>query len=497
MGIKFKYILLLMSCPILLLMSCGGDNVSSELPSPPEQGGGGESDVTDKVSVYVTTSTRSKDLTQEVISFDTAEDIPSSAITINPVVRYQSMDGFGAAVTGSTCYNLLKMNPERRTQFLKETFSDSEGLGFSYIRISIGCSDFSLSEYTCCDKEGIENFALQKEEKDYVIPVLKEILAINPAVKILGSPWTCPRWMKVEDLTSLKPFNSWTSGQLNPVYYQDYATYFVKWIQAFKAEGIDIYAVTPQNEPLNRGNSASLYMGWEEEAAFVKEASGPQFRENQITTKIYAYDHNYDEWDYPIKMYDDEVTASFLTGAAYHNYLGNRSNLVKANDVRPDKELIFTETSIGMWNEGRNLGVRLLDDMKEVALGTVNNWCKAVIVWNLMLDLDMGPNRKGGCQSCYGAVDISKSDYSTIIRNSHYYIIGHLSAVVKPGAVRIGTKNSASGIVYSAFENLDGTYAFVVMNEGSQSRRITLSDGKRHFYYTLLEKSVSSFRWKK
>ena len=448
------------------------------------------------VSVMVSTASRSKEFVKETF-YAKSKNTSSDVISLNPSYRFQSMDGFGAAVTGSTCYNLLKMTPENRAAFLKETFSDEEGLGFSYIRISIGCSDFSLSEYTCCDEEGIENFALQKEELEYVIPVLKEILAINPNIKILGSPWTCPRWMKVEDLTSLKPYNSWTSGQLNPKYYQDYATYFVKWIQAFESYGIPIYSVTPQNEPLNRGNSASMYMNWDEETVFVKEALGPKFVENNIKTKIYAYDHNYDEWDYPIKMYDDVDAAEFLVGAAYHNYIGQRSGLLKAHNAAPSKELIFTETSIGMWNDGRNLSVRLLDDMKEVALGTVNNWCRAVIVWNLMLDSAMGPNRDGGCQTCYGAVDIERSNYKTITRNSHYFIIGHMSAVVKPDAYKISADGGPAGVIYSAFENEDGSYALVVMNENDSSQTIVIHDGSQYIKYELPEKSVASFRWKK
>ena len=318
------------------------------------------------------------------------------------------------------------------------------------------------------------------------------------------APWTCPKWMKVKSLTDLTPLDSWTNGQLNPAYYQDYATYFVKWVQAFNAEGIDIYAVTPQNEPLNRGNSASLYMSWEEQRDFVKTALGPKFKAAGIATKIYAYDHNYDysdiatEKNYPGKMYEDAAASQYLAGAAYHNYGGNREELLNIHKAYPEKELLFTETSIGTWNSGRDLSKRLLEDMKEVALGTINNWCRGVIVWNLMLDNDRAPNREGGCQTCYGAVDISNSDYKTIIRNSHYYIIAHLSSVVKPGAVRIGASGYAdSNIMYSAFENPDGTYAFVLMNNNEKTKKITLSDGKRHFAYDVPGKSVTSYRWAK
>ncbi|NDV57431.1 glycoside hydrolase family 30 beta sandwich domain-containing protein [Bacteroides sp. 519] len=477
----------------ILFTACGNDN-PSETPGL---------EVAGDVTILLTTNTRSHDLEWKAIDFSKKNNMSPTTISLDPTVKYQTMDGFGTAVTGSSCYNLLKMNKEDRTKFLTETFSDKDGMGHSYIRISIGCSDFSLDEYTCCDKEGLENFALQSEEKEYVIPILKEILAINPNIKIMGSPWTCPRWMKVNNLTDMQPFDSWTDGQLNPKYYADYGTYFVKWIQAMKAEGINIYSVTPQNEPLNRGNSASLFMGWKEELAFIKEGLGPKMKEAGLTTKIYAFDHNYnydnmaDQKGYPVNIYEDAEAASYLAGAAYHNYGGNREELNVVHNQAPDKELVFTETSIGTWNDGRNLSTRLMEDMREVALGTVNNWCKGAIVWNLMLDSNRGPNRDGGCQTCYGAVDIDKS-YKGITRNSHYYIISHMSAVVKPGATRIGTTGyTESGIMYAAFENTDGTYAFVLLNESAETKKIALNDGNHHFAYDVPGKSVISYRWKK
>lgn len=205
-----------------------------------------------------------------------------------------------------------------------------------------------------------------------------------------------------------------------------------------------------------------------------------------------------EEQQYPLKIYDDEVAATFLTGAAYHNYGGKKEELNRIHINRPDKELIFTETSIGMWNDGRNLGRRLMEDMRDVGLGTINNWCKGVIVWNLMLDNDRGPNREGGCRTCYGAVDIDNSDYKTVTRNSHYYIISHLSVVVKPGAVRIeSTGTNDEDLTYTAFENTDRTYALIVMNESDKPELFKIDDSNRHFSYEIPGKSVASFRWKK
>lgn len=497
---KVLFLSFLLGVQLSAFASCNSgedkENTSTEDPDSGKEDG--------NVTVFLTTANRAFDLTKSTISQKEGSSMSPSTITLNPDIKYQEMDGFGAAVTGSTCYNLSLMTSENRTKFLKETFSPTEGFGFSYIRISIGCSDFSLSEYTCCDTKGIENFGLTMEENKYVIPMLKEILVINPTIKILGSPWTCPKWMKVNNLTEKKPYDSWKSGQLNPAYYQDYATYFAKWLQAFKDNGIKIYAITPQNEPLNRGNSASLYMGWEEERDFVKVLGATLQKDGFGDIKIYAFDHNYNydnvasQQGYPLNIYADAEASKYLAGAAYHNYGGNKNELNNIHKKAPTKELIFTETSIGTWNDGQNLAKTLTRDMEEVALGTVNNWCKGVIVWNLMLDSDRGPWREGGCKTCYGAVDIDNSGYSRITRNSHYYIIAHLSAVVKPGAIRIGMDNSAlTDLVCSAFENPDGTYAFIATNKSSSEKTFNLNEGDRSISYKLPAYSVASFNWKK
>lgn len=496
---NFKKYILAVSIFSSVFTACGNDNVGNGgdpvVPVGPTSG---------DVLIYTTTGSLSHDFKKSFVNFNKTSNMSSQTIKLLENTKYQTMDGFGSAITGSTAYNLLKMTSADRAKFLKETFSPTEGMGQSYIRIAIGCSDFSLSEYSLADKPGIENFALQEEELKYVIPVLKEIIAINPTIKIMGSPWTPPMWMKVNNLTDLQPFNSWTAGHLNPKYYQDYATYFVKWIQAMATEGIKIYSITPQNEPLNDKNSASMLMFWPEQQAFVKNALGPKIKAAGLNTKIYAFDHNYnyddmpDQQDYPIKIYEDPAAAAFFAGAAYHNYGGDKAELLDIHQKAPQKDIVFTETSIGTWNDGNVLGKRLTEDMREVALGTVNNYSKAVIVWNLMLDSEKGPNREGGCQTCYGAVDISKSDYKTIRKNSHYYIIGHLSSVVKPGAVRIGTEGfKGNGLTYAAFKNTDNSYAFVITNDSGSATRIVLEDGKNNFGYEIPANSVVSYTWKK
>ena len=452
------------------------------------------------VKSYATDVTRTLDMTEGQIDFGELQaGLP--VITLNQAVRYQLIDGFGAAITGSTAYNLSLMPAQARHQFLEETFSPDK-FGFSYVRVSIGCSDFSLSEYTLCDEPGIEHFGLTVEETKYVIPALKEILQINPALKIMGTPWTCPKWMKVKSLDDPVPFDSWTSGQLNPAYYQDYATYFVLWIQAMQEAGIPIYCVTPQNEPLNRGNSASLFMGWPEQQAFVKQALGPALRKAGLEVKVYAFDHNYnydnmsDQQQYPLRIYEDAEAARYFAGAAYHNYGGTADELLHIHQQAPDKELVFSEASIGTWNNGRDLQKSLLRDVEQLGLATVNGWCRGSIVWNLMLDNDRGPHRgEGACATCYGVVDVDNTNYTQITRNSHFYAMAHMSVAAKPGAMRIAVSDSGvKGLTYAAFINPNGTRSIVIANRG-QAIQVNITDGTASFVASLPAQGVVSLVW--
>lgn len=460
-----------------------------------------------EVKTYTTTADKTLTMDYKAVALTSNSSHASThLIEINPEVKFQEMEGFGAAITGSTCYNLLKMTKEDRQALLEKTFNPTTGYGYSYIRISIGCSDFSLDEYTYCDTPGIENFKIHPYDERDLFPILKEIQAINPDIKIMASPWTPPKWMKVNNLTDLEPFDSWTSGQLNPTFYADYATYFVKYIQAMEKEGFTINTVTIQNEPLNRGNSASLFMTWQEQKEFIKTALGPAFEANNIKTKIIAYDHNYnyddekeetfDQQQYPLHIYADSEASKYVDGAAYHAYGGEVTELDRIHQEAPDKSIYFTEMSIGLWGSGYDFGGDLMWNMKEVCLGTINRWNKAVIMWNFMLDDKHGPYRKYGCNICLGAIDISSEDYKTMTFNSHYYTMAHLSQVIKPGAFRIESKgNTDSNIHYSAFINPDQSMSMVLLNEGSEEQLITIQAKGKSFSLNVAPQSVVSCIW--
>lgn len=449
--------------------------------------------VADKVVGYIADDNEIYKMSHVTLDF---EDYPSTSVdgtfTLNPVSTYQKIDGFGFSITGSASYNLLKMDSDQRTKLLTQIFSTSEGYGCSYVRVPIGCSDFSLSDYTCCDTFGIENFALTEEETEYIIPVMKEILAINPNVKVISAPWTAPRWMKTN--------GNWTDGNLKRECYQDYATYFVKWIQAFKNNGIEIYGVTPQNEPLNRGNSASMYMSWEEARDFIKTALGPKFKEHNVSTKIYVFDHNYnydnidDQRGYPTKIYSDADAVQYIAGAAYHNYGGNATEMSRVHNEAPSKELIFTEWTAGTWS-WPGVGMEsITSDSQALIYDVLNNWGQGAIVWNLMLDSDRGPYRPGGCSTGNGAIDINNDGYNQLTYNSFYYVICIAASAVSQDAIRIGTTGSANDVQIVAFKNTDG-YGAILMNRSDSERKVRISAEGCSFVATLAAKSISSYRW--
>ena len=449
---------------------------------------------------YTTTADRSRLFETGILQ--TAKASPSAAIRLDPSKTFQTIDGFGAAMTWASCYNIQKMAPEDRSAFLKELFDTDEGLGIGLIRVSIGASDFNLEEYTWCDEPGIENFAMHPSDRDVVIPVLREICAINPDIKIIASPWSCPKWMKRRATDDDSDFDSWTSGSLKPSCFDAYAEYFVKWIQTMEAEGFDIYALTIQNEPLNHGNSMSLYMTWEEQRDFLKAALGPALEKNGIKTKVLLFDHNYNydgipsQKDYPLNIFEDPEASRYAAGSAWHNYNGNVSELDHIVAEAPGKEIFFTEASIGTWNY--KFGRSLLNDFDSIFMQTLSRGCKGVTLWNMVLDENRWPfsPQPGSCKSCF-AVATMKSDTGKIIdRTSHYYDIAHASKVIKAGAVRIGADGQMpEGISCQAYRNPDGSFGVIVLNRSEEDRTVTFAQGKRAVECFSPARSIVSLIW--
>ena len=474
--------------------SCGENNPNPEPDPKTDSGSGG-------ATLWTTTFDKSRAFAKSTVPFDQSSPQSPNAVRFTDET-FQTVDGFGLAITQASCYNLLRMSQEDRTKLLTELFSTSAGAGSSLIRVCIGGSDFSMDEYTWCDKEGMANFAVHESEKTFLFPILDEIYQINPNVQIIGSPWSCPIWMKVPDGS---PIAGWTSGRLNPKYYADYADYFVKWIQEMQKRGYKVKYVTLQNEPLNRGNSMSLYMPWEDQRDFLKVV-GPAFRKAGLKTEILLFDHNYnyddkaDQKSYPLKIYADEEAAQYAAGSAWHNYGGNVSELDKIHQAAPEKGIWFTEASIGTWNyAGHGFGEQFREDFREIVMGTLKRWGKGITLWNMMLDNEGKPYRPGGCSTCYGAVSIDPKSYGlkTVDRKSHWYDVIHPSVVIKPGAVRIGTTGRATAdVTYLAFRNPDKSYAVLILNEGARAEPFVFVSGTHTVTITVPAKAVVSATWK-
>ncbi|TVQ08516.1 MAG: glucosylceramidase [Bacteroidetes bacterium] len=384
------------------------------------------------------------------------EDFTGSVIRINPDVTYQTMDGFGYTLNGGSARLLNEMDSSERQAILEELFgTKGNSIGVSYLRLSIGASDLSDSVFTYSDLPAgktdpdMEYFSIEME-KVHLIPVLKEILEIFPEMKIMGSPWTPPLWMKTN--------NHSIGGSLKPEYYDAYALYFVKYIQAMKDEGIIIDAITVQNEPLHPGNNPSLLMKANEQAAFIRQSLGPAFREHGINTRIVIYDHNADRIDYPLEVLADEEARQYIDGTAFHLYGGKVSDISKVHEAYPDKNLYFTEQWVG---HPQDFAYDMAWHVRELIVGATRNWCRNVLEWNLAADPFQKPHTPGGCTRCLGAITI---DGNEIERNVAYYIIAHASKFVRPGSVRIES-NELRGLPSVAFTTPDGETVLIVLND--------------------------------
>jgi glucosylceramidase len=485
--VNSKYLFLFSSIFLSLFFCSACKQENTDPPDPPP--------VTDigKAKVWLTTGDRSHLLNNQSDLSIRASKIGSfPLITIDTSTTFQSIEGFGAALTGSSAYNLnQKMSGTARHDALKALFDTEMGIGISYIRLTIGASDFSLSDYTYDDMpagqtdEDLSEFSLQKDKTD-LIPVLQEILTLAPGLNIMASPWSAPAWMKTNG--NLK------GGRLKPEAYGVYSDYFVKYMQSMQDEGITISSMTIQNEPLYfTAPYPCMEMQASEQLDFIKNNLGPDFQQNVILTKILVYDHNWDNTDYAISILNDTDARNYISGSAFHAYAGNVSAMNIVHKAHPDKDVYFSEISGGGW--ATDFGDNLIWNMRNIFIGTTKNWSKAAMLWNLVLDQNDGPTNNG-CSDCRGVIT-----YNTVTGlidyNEEYYSIGHMSKFVRPGAVRISSKFdqylvNMDGV---AFQNTDGSKVIVLCSYNSEYQTFTINQGNKYFNYSIAPKSVVSIVW--
>jgi glucosylceramidase len=406
-------------------------------------------------------------------------------ITVDPDTRFQTVDGFGFALTGGSAQVLMGMSPARRHALLEELFSrDGDGIAITYLRVSIGSSDLNARTFSYDDlppgqtDPALDHFNLS-DDRNNVIPVLKEILAISPAIKILGSPWSAPVWMKTNDNIQ--------GGFLKPEYYHVYAAYFVKYIEAMAAEGIPIDAITVQNEPFNDGNTPSMQMFPKMEAAFIRDHLGPAFRAAGIATKIILYDHNCDAPEYPVSILTDPAARQYVDGSGFHLYEGSVTALSAVHDRFPEKNIYFTEQAVGT-----RRGFNLAWPVSQVLIGAMRNWSRNVILWNLASDSEFRPHTdNGGCASCQGALTI---DGDKVARKLAYYVIAHASRFVPPGSFRVAS-TSADPLPNVAFSTPDGHIVVIVVNTATATATFNINQGSSSFQLELPGGAAATVTW--
>ena len=379
---------------------------------------------------------------------------------VDPTQRHQEMTGFGAALTNSAA-NVLYYS--RNKDFLINKLFGTSGINLNVVRLTMGGSDFmAIPPYTYQDlPDGQTDFDMHRfsidKDREFVIPILKDILRTNPQVKIFATPWSAPAWMK--DNKSLNNGTLRHEGQFQ----EAYAQYFVRFIQAYAAEGITIDYITIQNEPLHFTDEypTMKMLDWEQRD-FIKNYLGPAFYKYWINTKIVIYDHNWDNVEYAKNILWDQDARQYIDGTAFHCYAGDFTAPSDVHWNHPDKNIYFTECTGGSWDQ--NFMTVLPWNMKHVIIGQPANFAKTVLLWNLALNEHHGPKVDvGGCSNCRGVVTVRGDGAYSL--EFEYYLLGHLSKFVQPGAYRIGSGLSdETNLSCVSFQNPDGTIVMVVAN---------------------------------
>ncbi|HEY3871162.1 MAG TPA: discoidin domain-containing protein [Actinocrinis sp.] len=464
--------------------------------------------------VWITTADGTDKLTDlGTVDFSTA---PTTAptVVVDPTLTYQTMQGFGGSITDSSATVLYTLPVAQRAQVMASLFSPTTGDGLDYLRQPIGGSDMvATAPYTYDDLPAgqsdlsMAHFSVAHDQAE-ILPLLREAERLNPHLQIIATPWSPPAWMKTS--------GSLIGGRLiaSPQMYQAYALYLLKFIEAYRANGVAVNAITIQNEPQNR--TSATYPGtdmpsWQEDA--VIEDLGPMLQAAHLHTEIIGYDHNWSEDptnitgtppdetmdvnDYPQQVMQSPA-AKYVSGVAFHCYYGDASAMTAFHDQFPNTQIMETECS---GSESSDPADTFSDTLKwharNLEIGSTRNWSGTVINWNIALNQGNGPH-VGGCGTCMGVVTVGPGD--AVTNDAEYYALGQLSRFVQPGAVRIastsfGTTGWNGEVMDTAFVNPDGSTVLAATNENDSPQAVAVQEGDQRFTYTLPGDSMATFVW--
>jgi glucosylceramidase len=418
------------------------------------------------------------------LAWKTAAGAPTGGIVLDPDSTYQELLGFGAAFTDAACYMCNQLPPDSRERLFHDLFDRTE-MGFSACRTCMGASDYSRNAYSYDDgppDPELSRFSIE-HDREYILPMLRLARRINPELFLLATPWSPPGWMK---------FNgSMLGGSMRKKYFPEYANYFVKFLRAYRAEGVTVNAVTSQNEldTDQDGRMPACLWGQEYEIEFVGQHLGPLLEKNGLATKIWILDHNYSLWGRAICELDDTDVRRYVDGIAWHGYVGEPDAMTRVHEAHPDKHAYWTEGGPDYTDPNY-----LTEWAKWSATfaGVLRNWARSITAWNIALDEKGRPNI--GPFNCGGLVTID-SRTKEITPSGQYWAFAHYSRVLRRGARRFDSRGDVDGISHVAFANPDGGAALVLANTGAE-RRVPVQMSGLMTESVLPSNSVMTLTWR-
>jgi glucosylceramidase len=413
-------------------------------------------------------------------------------ITVDENTRYQTFTGGGASFTDTAAWLMNSsgaLSQATRDATMRKLFSPVDGIGLSFLRNPMGASDLARYGYTYDDvpagqtDPGLSRFSIAHDLAD-VVPLTRQALQLNPSLTVMASPWTAPAWMK-------------DSGQLNggwlkAEYYGTYASYFVKYLQAYRDQGIPVAYVTAQNEPTCCSGYPSMSWNAGGLAYFTKNELLPKLQAAGLPAKVLAHDWNWDTYDaYAAQTVDDAAVRAHpnFGGIAWHGYGGDVARQTSVHDRYPQLDAFGTEHSGGTW-----IADQQREDMMNI-IDYTRNWAKSVTKWSLAVDQNRGPHN-GGCGTCSGLITVHNGDAASgqVDFTVEYYTMGHLTKFVRPGAQRIAS-TASSAVPNVAWRNPDGSKALIAYNGSSSARTVTVNWGAQHATYSLPGRTSATFTW--
>ncbi|MBT8273911.1 MAG: glycosyl hydrolase family 30 [Bacteroidia bacterium] len=467
-----------------------------------------------QAEVYETSASGNKLTKLENFSASNENDLVQ--IKLFPKKERQTITGFGGSFTESSAYLLNKLSKNNREKILEAYFGE-DGAKYSLTRTHISSCDFSLNNYTyapVADDIKMEHFSID-EDKDDIIPMIKDAMAISKeGFHIISSPWTAPPWMKDN--------KAYVGGKLLPEYYDAFALFFSKYLEAYKAEGIDVWGVTPVNEPHGNGNNwESMHFSPEEMTDFVQNHLGPKLEaEGKGDIKILGYDQNragIQEW--VDVMFKDEASSKYYAGTAIHWYESTFDYFPEAlqygHNKAPDKYLIQTEacvdSEIPKWQDDawywkkeatdwgwdwapedqRHLHPKYVPVYRYARdiIGCLNNWVDGWVDWNMVLDRQGGPN---WFENWCVAPVIVDPDNDEVYFTPIYFTLSHFSRYIRPEAKIIELENSDESLMVTAAKNPDGSIAVVVFNQDKEKKQFSLTLGEHSIVVTISPQAIQT-----